>query len=40
VEFVARYKLAGKAYRLQERSEFIKLDRQWYYLSGKQADEN
>ena len=40
VEFVARYKVAGKAYRLQERSEFIKLDRQWYYLSGKQADED
>lgn len=38
VEFVARYKVAGKAYRLHERSDFIKLDRRWYYLSGKQPD--
>ncbi|CAN4269475.1 UPF0225 domain containing protein [Methylophilaceae bacterium] len=38
VEFIARYKLSGKAYRLHELSEFIKLDRRWYYLSGNQPD--
>jgi SEC-C motif-containing protein len=40
VEFVARYNAAGKAYRLHELSEFIKLDRRWYYLSGNQPDED
>ena len=38
VEFIARYKLSGKAYHLHELSEFIKLDRRWYYLSGNQPD--
>jgi SEC-C motif-containing protein len=38
VEFVARYKLAGKAYRLHELSEFKKLAQRWYYLSGIQPD--
>jgi len=38
VEFVARYKIAGKAYRLHERSQFIKLDQRWYYLSGNQLE--
>ncbi|CAN1504160.1 UPF0225 domain containing protein [Methylophilaceae bacterium] len=38
VEFVARYKVAGKAYRLHELSDFIKLNQRWYYLSGNQPD--
>jgi SEC-C motif-containing protein len=38
VEFVARYKVADKAYRLHELSDFIKLKQRWYYLSGKQPD--
>lgn len=36
VEFVARYKVQGKAYRLHENSRFRKLDGRWYYLDGKQ----
>ena len=34
VEFVARYKVAGKGHRLQERSRFEKIDGRWYYLEG------
>jgi SEC-C motif domain protein len=34
VEFIARYKIAGKAERLHEISDFIKIDGQWYYLDG------
>lgn len=35
VEFVARFKVAGKGHRLHERSRFTKLDQRWYYLDGK-----
>ena len=35
VEFVARYKVQGKAYRLQENSRFRRLDGRWYYLDGE-----
>lgn len=38
VEFVARYKNAGRAYRLHETSRFVKLARRWYYLDGNQGD--
>ncbi|WP_174875766.1 YchJ family protein [Vogesella oryzae] len=34
VRFVARYKLAGRAYRLQENSRFIREDGAWRYLDG------
>lgn len=34
VEFVARYKVNGKAYRLHERSRFVKEDGQWFYVDG------
>jgi SEC-C motif-containing protein len=34
VEFVARYKVAGKATRLHEVSRFVKQDGQWFYLDG------
>ena len=34
VEFVARYKVNGKAERLHEISRFEKIDREWYYLIG------
>jgi SEC-C motif-containing protein len=34
VEFVARYKVAGKATRLHETSQFERIDGRWYYLSG------
>lgn len=34
VEFVARYKIGGKAHRLHETSRFIRKDGQWLYLDG------
>ena len=35
VEFVARYKVGGKAGRLQECSRFVREDGRWYYLDGE-----
>jgi len=35
VEFVARYKIGGKAERMHEISQFKQIDRHWYYLSGE-----
>lgn len=35
VEFVARYKIGGRAMRLHEISEFIKTDGRWYYVAGE-----
>ena len=35
VEFVARYKIGGRAYRLHERSRFIREDGAWRYLDGE-----
>jgi len=35
VEFVARYKIAGKATKLHETSQFERIDGRWYYLSGE-----
>ena len=32
VEFVARYKINGKAYKLHEVSRFVKESGQWYYV--------
>lgn len=34
VEFVARYKINGRAQRLHEISRFIQLDQRWYYVEG------
>ncbi|MBC7697165.1 MAG: zinc chelation protein SecC [Bacteroidia bacterium] len=34
VEFVARYKVGGKAERLHELSEFVRIDSRCYYLTG------
>lgn len=34
VEFVARYKVAGRAYRLNETSRFVKEDGRWFYIQG------
>ena len=34
VEFVARYKLNGRAFRLHETSRFEKLDGRWRYVDG------
>ncbi|MFZ1642012.1 MAG: YchJ family protein [Candidatus Contendobacter sp.] len=34
VEFVARYKVGGKAHRLHETSRFVRENGQWFYLDG------
>ncbi|MFM7007866.1 MAG: YchJ family protein, partial [Betaproteobacteria bacterium] len=34
VEFVARYRVHGKASRLQERSRFVCKEGRWYYIDG------
>lgn len=34
VEFVARYKIDGRAYRVHETSRFVREDGRWYYLDG------
>ena len=36
VEFVARYKIAGRGFRLHERSRFVRLNGRWTYLDGEQ----
>lgn len=35
VEFVARYKVNGKAYRLHEVSQFVKENGLWLYVNGE-----
>ncbi len=35
VEFVARYKLNGRAHRLHEISRFERVDGRWVYLDGE-----
>ena len=39
VEFLARYKLNGKAQRLHETSQFIKESGRWYYMQGEVDDD-
>jgi SEC-C motif-containing protein len=34
VEFVARYKIGGKAERMHELSQFIRIEGRWYYQTG------
>lgn len=34
VEFVARYKVGGRAHRLHEVSRFVREDGRWYYVDG------
>lgn len=38
VEFVARYKINGRAYRLHEVSEFIRHDGRWLYVKGTSVE--
>ena len=38
VEFLARYKIQGRAYRLQETSRFLHLAEGWVYLDGDIRD--
>jgi SEC-C motif-containing protein len=35
VEFVARYKINGRAQRMQERSRFVRHTGRWYYVDGE-----
>lgn len=35
VEFVARYKIGGRAHRLHETSRFLLEHGRWWYLDGK-----
>ena len=39
VEFVARYKIAGRAQRLHETSRFVLEEGRWYYVDGQFAEE-
>jgi len=34
VEFVARYRIAGRGQRLHEVSSFVREDGRWYYVDG------
>jgi SEC-C motif-containing protein len=34
VEFVARYRVDGKAIRMHERSRFVREDGRWFYVDG------
>ena len=34
VEFVARYKVGGRAYRMHETSQFVRVGGRWLYLDG------
>jgi SEC-C motif-containing protein len=38
VEFVARYKVNGRAFKLQETRRFVKEDGRWYYVDGDVAE--
>lgn len=35
VEFVARYKVHGRAHRMHEVSRFVREDGQWFYVDGE-----
>ncbi len=35
VEFVARYKVGGRAHRQRERSRFVRQDGRWLYVEGE-----
>jgi len=36
VEFVARSRYAGRASRMHETSQFVRIDNRWFYLDGVQ----
>ena len=36
VEFVARFRVGGRAVRLHERSHFVREDGRWFYVDGDQ----
>ncbi len=38
VEFVARYRIAGRGHRLHETSRFVREDGRWFYVDGDVRD--
>ncbi|MEO6118829.1 MAG: YchJ family metal-binding protein [Methylotenera sp.] len=40
VEFVARYKSGGKAERLHELSQFVRIESRWYYVVGSDTTKS
>lgn len=38
VEFVARYKIGGRAFRLHETSRFVREEGRWFYIDGDVAE--
>ncbi len=38
VEFIARYKVGGRAYRLHEVSRFVREEGRWFYVDGEFPD--
>lgn len=34
VEFVARYRVAGRGHRLHETSRFVRISDRWFYVDG------
>jgi SEC-C motif-containing protein len=38
VEFVARYKINGRAFKLHETSRFLNVDGQWFYLDALDSE--
>ncbi len=34
VEFIARYKVNGRAFKMQETSRFVKENGRWFYVDG------
>ena len=40
VEFIARYKVNGKAHRMHETSRFLKEGGRWFYLDGELDNGN
>ncbi len=38
VEFVARYKVNGRAFKMQETSRFVREGGRWFYVDGDSAD--
>jgi len=38
VEFIAHYKIAGRAYALHEISRFVREDGHWFYVDGQMID--
>jgi len=40
VEFVARYKIGGRAHRLHETSRFVRENGRWFYIDGSMNDGN